>query len=46
VESSVPERHGAVALHPEEGHRNDPSNLSYKDRLRELEMFIMENGRL
>ena len=24
VESSVPERHGPLGVHPEEGHRNDP----------------------
>mgnify|MGYP001852221541 CR=1 FL=1 len=24
VESSVQERHGAVGVHPEEGHKNDP----------------------
>ena len=44
VKSSVQERHGAVGVHPEEGHQNDPRDgtAPYKDRLRELGLFSLE----
>jgi len=44
VKSSVQERHGAVGVHPEEGHQNDPRDgtAPYKDRLRELGLFRLE----
>ena len=44
VESSLQETRGAVGVHPEEGHQNDPRDgtAPYKDRLRELGLFRLE----
>ena len=48
MEASVQERHGAVGVHPEEGHKNEPRDgtAPCEDRLRELGLFRMGKRRL
>ena len=47
MESSVQERRGAVGVHPEEGHRNDPRDGTPPcETGRELGLFSLENRRL